>query len=215
MLQETLQRTSGLEEAAPLVVCNEEHRFMVAEQLRQVELQAGALILEPQGRNTAPAVALAAMQALATDPEALLLVLPADHLIQDVAAFVAAVGKAVPLAEQGRLMTFGVVPTAPETGYGYIKCGAALEQTCTSWSALSKSPMRDRAGLSGERQLPVEQRHVPAAGRRLTWSSWLSMRRKFWPAASRRWPVPVVTWTLCARMRRLSISAPATASTMR
>ena len=126
MLQATLQRTSGLEESPPLVVCNEEHRFMVAEQLRQVGLEASALILEPQGRNTAPAVALAALQAMASDPEALLLVLPADHLIQDVEAFVDAVGKAVVSAQQGRLMTFGVVPTSPETGYGYIKCGAEM-----------------------------------------------------------------------------------------
>ncbi|MEH6587626.1 MAG: mannose-1-phosphate guanylyltransferase/mannose-6-phosphate isomerase [Halioglobus sp.] len=123
MLQETLKRTTGLDESAPVVVCNEEHRFMVAEQLRQVDLQANALILEPTGRNTAPAVALAALHALAEDPDALLLVLPADHVIQDVEAFVAAVGKAVPMAQQGRLMTFGVVPTSPETGYGYIKCG--------------------------------------------------------------------------------------------
>jgi mannose-1-phosphate guanylyltransferase/mannose-6-phosphate isomerase len=127
MLQETLQRTSGMEEAAPIVVCNEEHRFMVAEQLRQVNIKASALILEPEGRNTAPAVALAAIQALSGDPEALLLVLPADHLIQDVAAFAAAVTRAIPLAQQGRLMTFGVVPSGPETGYGYIKCGAALD----------------------------------------------------------------------------------------
>jgi mannose-1-phosphate guanylyltransferase/mannose-6-phosphate isomerase len=127
MLQETLYRTAGLEAAAPLVVCNEEHRFMVAEQLRQADIKAGALILEPQGRNTAPAVALAAIQALASDPEALMLVLPADHLIQNVGAFSAAVAKAMPLAQQGRLMTFGVVPTSPETGYGYIKCGATLE----------------------------------------------------------------------------------------
>ena len=123
MLQETLKRTTGLDESAPVVVCNEEHRFMVAEQLRQVDLEANALILEPTGRNTAPAVALAALHALAEDPEALLLVLPADHVIQDVEAFVAAVDKAVPMAQQGRLMTFGVVPTSPETGYGYIKCG--------------------------------------------------------------------------------------------
>ena len=126
MLQQTLQRTSGIEESAPLVVCNEEHRFMVAEQLRQVDIAASALILEPQGRNTAPAVALAALQAVASDPEALLLVLPADHLIRDVDAFVEAVGKAVPLATQGRLMTFGVVPSGAETGYGYIECGAQL-----------------------------------------------------------------------------------------
>ena len=127
MLQETLQRTLGLAESPPLVVCNEEHRFMVAEQLRQVDLAASALILEPEGRNTAPAVALAALQAVQDDPDALLLVLPADHLIQDVSAFVEAVGKAVPLALQGRLMTFGVVPSAAETGYGYIQCGAALD----------------------------------------------------------------------------------------
>jgi mannose-1-phosphate guanylyltransferase/mannose-6-phosphate isomerase len=123
MLQDTLQRTADLEAANPVVVCNEEHRFMVAEQLRQVQLTASALILEPEGRNTAPAVALAALKAVASDADAILLVLPADHLIQDVGAFVAAVGRAMPLAQQGQLVTFGVVPTQPETGYGYIKCG--------------------------------------------------------------------------------------------
>jgi mannose-1-phosphate guanylyltransferase/mannose-6-phosphate isomerase len=126
MLQETLRRTAGLEATSPIVVCNEEHRFMVAEQLRQLDLQASALILEPQGRNTAPAVALAALHALSADADAVLLVLPADHLIKDVGAFVAAVDKALPLAMRGQLMTFGVVPTSPETGYGYIKCGSAL-----------------------------------------------------------------------------------------
>ena len=126
MLQETLRRTSGLEAAAPIVVCNEEHRFMVAEQLRQLDLQPSALILEPQGRNTAPALALAALQAVTIDPDSILLVLPADHLITDVEAFIAAVEKSLPFAGEGRLMTFGVVPTAPETGYGYIKCGPGL-----------------------------------------------------------------------------------------
>jgi mannose-1-phosphate guanylyltransferase/mannose-6-phosphate isomerase len=126
MLQDTLRRTAGMQAAAPLVVCNEDHRFMVAEQLRQLDVDAGALILEPQGRNTAPAVALAALHALKSDPEAILLVLPADHLIKDVEAFVAAVSRAMPLASEGRMMTFGVVPTAPETGYGYIKCGASV-----------------------------------------------------------------------------------------
>jgi mannose-1-phosphate guanylyltransferase/mannose-6-phosphate isomerase len=126
MLQETLRRTVGLEAAPPLVVCNEEHRFMVAEQLRQLDVQSGALILEPEGRNTAPAVALAALHAVTADPEAVLLVLPADHLIKDVDAFVSSVGKALPMASEGRLMTFGVVPTAAETGYGYIKCGSSL-----------------------------------------------------------------------------------------
>jgi len=127
MLQETLQRTTDVEEAAPLIVCNEEHRFMVAEQLRQVGLDSGGLILEPEGRNTAPAVALAAIQAMQSDPGSILLVLPADHVVQDPRAFVDAVGTALPLARQGRLMTFGVVPSGPETGYGYIKCGAELD----------------------------------------------------------------------------------------
>jgi mannose-1-phosphate guanylyltransferase/mannose-6-phosphate isomerase len=126
MLQETLQRTGSLEETPPLVVCNEEHRFMVAEQLRQVDLSAGAIILEPQGRNTAPAVALAAIHAQLNDPEAVLLVLPADHLIQDVEAFVAAVEKALPFAQQGHLMTFGIEPSSPETSYGYIKRGSDI-----------------------------------------------------------------------------------------
>jgi mannose-1-phosphate guanylyltransferase/mannose-6-phosphate isomerase len=126
MLQETLQRTGSVEETPPLVVCNEEHRFMVAEQLRQVDLSAGAIILEPQGRNTAPAVALAAIHAQLNDPEAVLLVLPADHLIQDVESFVAAVEKALPFAQQGHLMTFGIEPSSPETSYGYIKRGSDI-----------------------------------------------------------------------------------------
>ena len=145
MLQETLRRTSDLEESAPLVVCNEEHRFMVAEQLRQGDLSASALILEPEGRNTAPAVALAALQALEQDSEALLLVLPADHVMQDVAAFVAAVGKAIPLAQQGRLMTFGVVPSGPETGYGYIKCGATIEADLYDLERFVEKPDADTA----------------------------------------------------------------------
>jgi mannose-1-phosphate guanylyltransferase/mannose-6-phosphate isomerase len=123
MLQETLQRSSALEVAPPIVVCNEAHRFLVAEQLRQIEMQSGAIILEPEGRNTAPAVALAALKALAEDPEAQLLVLPADHHIQDVTAFITAAEKSLNLVTEGRLVTFGVVPTSPEIGYGYIKCG--------------------------------------------------------------------------------------------
>ena len=128
MLQDSLRRTTGIEETAPLVVCNEEHRFMVAEQLRQVGIEPGALILEPEGRNTAPAVALAALEAVKIDAGALLLVLPADHIIQDVAAFADAVARAATPARSGRLMTFGVVPTSAETGYGYIKCGSSLDK---------------------------------------------------------------------------------------
>jgi mannose-1-phosphate guanylyltransferase / mannose-6-phosphate isomerase len=118
MLQETVLRLDGLGCAAPLVVCNEAHRFLVAEQLRALEMKPHSIILEPVGRNTAPAIALAALQAA---PDDLLLVLPADHVIRDVAAFQAAVRRALPAAEAGNLVTFGIVPSGPETGYGYIK----------------------------------------------------------------------------------------------
>jgi len=118
MLQETAGRLQGLDAAAPIVVCNEAHRFLVAEQLRALGITPQAIILEPAGRNTAPAIALAA---LAAAPDDLLLVLPADHVIRDVAAFQSAVRQAQTAAQDGRLVTFGIIPTAPETGYGYIR----------------------------------------------------------------------------------------------
>ncbi len=126
MLQETVQRLAGLKASAPLVVCNEAHRFLVAEQLRQLGVSPLATILEPAGRNTAPAIALAAHAALkgsaaAADP--ILLVLPADHVIRDVPAFQQAVHAALSAAQAGQLATFGVVPRSPETGYGYIQRG--------------------------------------------------------------------------------------------
>jgi mannose-1-phosphate guanylyltransferase/mannose-6-phosphate isomerase len=126
MLVDTLQRTAALGGSAPMVVCNEEHRFIVAEQLRSCGVEQGEIVLEPIGRNTAPAVAIAALQALKSDANAVLLVLPADHIILDTAAFTKAVEEALPLAEQGRMVTFGVVPDKPETGYGYIRRGARL-----------------------------------------------------------------------------------------
>ena len=129
MLQETVARVSGLPGlAGPVVVCNESHRFMVAEQLRESGAATQAIVLEPVGRNTAPAVAVAALVALgrvraagdaATDP--VLLVLPADHVIRDTAAFQAAVTIGLGAAEAGQLVTFGVVPDRAETGYGYIR----------------------------------------------------------------------------------------------
>ncbi len=126
MLQETSKRLAGLEAAPPIVVCNEAHRFLVAEQLREINTAATALILEPAGRNTAPAIALAAIQALESDSDAVLLVLPADHHIGVSSAFVTAVQHGLAAAEGGYLITFGVVPSAPETGYGYIRGGAEL-----------------------------------------------------------------------------------------
>jgi mannose-1-phosphate guanylyltransferase/mannose-6-phosphate isomerase len=126
LFQDTLARLEGLPELAdPLVICNEAHRFLVAEQLREIERPAQAIVLEPVGRNTAPAIALAALHAqrAARDVEPILLVLPADHVIQDQAAFRAAVAIATQAALAARLVTFGIVPTRPETGYGYLLCG--------------------------------------------------------------------------------------------
>ncbi len=126
MLQETLRRLSGLECRPPMVVCNAEHRFMVAEQLRGESMAPPEIILEPAGRNTAPAIALAALQVSQHDPQSLLLVLPADHHIVEPIKFCDAVLRAASEAREGRLMTFGVVPTRAETGYGYVRTGESL-----------------------------------------------------------------------------------------
>jgi mannose-1-phosphate guanylyltransferase len=122
MLQDTLLRLPK-NSCEPVFICNEEHRFLVAEQVRQLSQQQSTILLEPEGRNTAPAIALAAINALEKDQDALLLVLAADHVIQDVAAFHQAVEQASIAAQQGKLVTFGIVPTHAETGYGYIKKG--------------------------------------------------------------------------------------------
>ncbi|ASJ97317.1 mannose-1-phosphate guanylyltransferase/mannose-6-phosphate isomerase [Shewanella marisflavi] len=123
MLQTTAQRLKGIEHVPALVICNEEHRFSVAEQFRANAIQTSGIILEPAGRNTAPAIALAAMQALKNGSDPLLLVLAADHVIKDEEAFCSSVKQALPFAKADKLVTFGIVPTAPETGYGYIKRG--------------------------------------------------------------------------------------------
>lgn len=124
LLQETAMRLDGLKnQAAPIVVCNEEHRFLVAEQLRQIDRIPSDILLEPVGRNTAPALTLAA---LATEPDSVMLVMPADHVIRDRVAFHAAVERGYSEALAGKLVTFGIVPTQPETGYGYIRKGPAL-----------------------------------------------------------------------------------------
>ncbi len=132
MLQETCNRLktyAGIED--PVVVCNEEHRFFVAHQLQTDATSNPAIILEPMGRNTAPAVAAAAfhvLQKTSTDDDPVLLVLPADHVIKDIAGFHAALAEAEQLARKGHLVTFGIVPTAPETGYGYIQGGNKLDE---------------------------------------------------------------------------------------
>lgn len=125
MLQETLTRLKKLDCDQAIVICNEEHRFLVAEQLREINVNA-KIILEPIGRNTAPAIALAAITEKLNNKDGILLVLAADHVIKDVDSFTASVEEAIMLAKDNKLVTFGIVPTSPEIGYGYIKKGSKL-----------------------------------------------------------------------------------------
>lgn len=127
MLQETLSRLEGVDAREPIVICNDSHRFLVAEQLRQRGIAHGGILLEPVGRNTAPAIALAALHALQSDADETLLVLAADHLIKDKTVFQQSVKKAEQLAQAGYLVTFGIVPDCPHTGYGYIKASQELD----------------------------------------------------------------------------------------
>lgn len=128
MLQQTLLRLDGLPNVAPpIVVCNKEHRFMVAEQLQEMGIADAKILLEPVGRNTAPAITLAALYAREFETDPTLLVLSADHMIRDIRVFQSSVQKAVAAAELGHLVTFGVAPTHPETGYGYIKTSYTSE----------------------------------------------------------------------------------------
>ncbi len=124
MVQDTWSRAAALTTLKPIVVANEEHRFLVAEQLRQIGAPVPDIVLEPVGRNTAPAIAAAALQARAAGADPVLLVLPSDHVVRDVAAFHAAVRQALPAAEDGALVTFGIRASAPETGFGYIQAAA-------------------------------------------------------------------------------------------
>ena len=139
MLQETILRLQGINGLKPPIgVCNESHRFMMAEQLRQVNIPPAAIILEPVGKNTAPAVALAALAAESEDD--ILLVLPADHVISDVSTFQAAIKNAEIMAEKGYLVTFGIVPTSAKTGYGYIKKGSENTEFSFDVAAFEEKP---------------------------------------------------------------------------
>ncbi len=130
MLQNTILRTVGIPNITdPILVCNSDHRFMVAEQMRQLNLKPSSVILEPIGRNTAPAVAVAALHALTYTENPVLLVLPADHVIDDIGAFHKAIEIVTPAAVAGKLVTFGVCPTGPETGYGYIKASSSSKHS--------------------------------------------------------------------------------------
>lgn len=150
MLQETILRLADWPDLTPaLIVCGNEHRFLIAEQLRQIDIVPLGIVLEPDARNTAPAIAAAAHFLLASDPEAVMLVLPADHVIDDVAAFHAAVLKAASVVASGALVTFGIVPTCPETGYGYIQRGDLLPDSdgCFSVARFVEKPDLATAGI--------------------------------------------------------------------
>ena len=146
LLQQTQLRLQGLENlASPLLICNEDHRFVVAEQLRQIAVEPAAIVLEPMGRNTAPAVAVAALQASSSGEDPLLLVLAADHVIRDGSRFRATVEAGRAAAEAGQLVTFGIVPTAPETGYGYIEAAEPLREQPAPIARFVEKPDRATA----------------------------------------------------------------------
>ena len=129
LLQATVRRMEGMADVqlgAPLVICNEEYRFIIAEQLRLMETK-GSIVLEPVGRNTAPALTLAALAAVVFESDPILLVMPADHVISDIPTFQVAVHQGMTLAEGGAIVTFGITPDSPETGYGYIQAGESME----------------------------------------------------------------------------------------
>ncbi len=139
LLQLTLERISDLENIQnPILICNEEHRFLVAEQVRNIGITPSAIILEPCGRNTAPAITLGALQALDIDKESILLVLSADHRIEDNIEFTKVIVQGIKEAEKGRLVVFGVLPTTPETGYGYIESEQPLNSKSDKATSITK-----------------------------------------------------------------------------
>ncbi len=144
MFQETLERLNGVQDIqAPIVICNNEHRFMVAEQLHELSIHSSNIILEPVGRNTAPALAIAALKAQENGDDPVLLVLAADHTINDVARFQQVISDAKKQAEEGALVTFGIVPTSPHTGYGYIQADA--KNTISPVEAFIEKPDYEKA----------------------------------------------------------------------
>ena len=127
LIQDTALRAMAIDSKAPIILCNIEHRFLIAEQMRDANISNARIVLEPLGRNTAPALAIAALMIAEEDPDGILLLMPADHIVRDSSKFAEAVSRAVTAAQQDYLVTFGITPASPETGYGYIKRGRPLE----------------------------------------------------------------------------------------
>ncbi|MFW5734649.1 MAG: mannose-1-phosphate guanylyltransferase, partial [Oceanidesulfovibrio sp.] len=154
LLHTVLKRTRSIDKAgAPILLCNEAHRFLVAEQLRETGIEDAVILLEPVAKNTAPAAAIGALEALSQDEDPVLLVMPADHVINDQNAFVEAAVGGMEAARAGKLVTFGIVPTGPETGFGYIKKGAPAGNAAFQVDAFVEKPDPDTASAyvsSGE-----------------------------------------------------------------
>jgi len=142
LIQDTVLRVHDGTFARPLIICNVEHRFLIAEQMREVEISPQAIVLEPMGRNTAPAACIAALMVAENDPDAVMLLMPADHIIRDATAFLRAVESAGTAARQNHLVTFGLTPDSPETGFGYIQRGEALSglETCFAVDRFVEKP---------------------------------------------------------------------------
>ena len=182
LLQETATRGAALTAEPPLVVCNEEHRFLVAEPLRSHQQTAAKILLEPVGRNTAPALTAAALVAQSGGEDAIILMMPADHAVGKPEVFTAALKRAVPFAEAGRIVTFGIIPARPETGYGYIERGAALD-------AEPGAPVSAIAGFREKPDAATAEGYLQSG--RYLWNSgifmlkasvWLAALERFQPA---------------------------------
>jgi len=146
MIQDTVLRAAALPgAAAPVLLCNQDHRFLVAEQMLEAGLAPGAILLEPQGRNTAPATAIASLVMAERDPSAVILLLPSDHVVLDDASFHASVERAAAAATQGHIVTFGVKPQEPETGYGYVQRGARVGEGVFAVQRFAEKPDAERA----------------------------------------------------------------------
>ncbi len=149
LIQDTVLRVKGEDFRPPLIICNVEHRFLIAEQMRESAITPGAIVLEPAGRNTAPAAAVAALMVAEKEPDGVILLMPADHIVRDTGAFRQALNHAVAAAERDYLVTFGITPDSPETGYGYIRRGATLPGLLECFSVARFVEKPDSATAAG------------------------------------------------------------------
>jgi hypothetical protein len=204
MLQDTVARATGSGFSAPIVVCNQAHRFMVAEQLQTAGVQKPVIVLEPVARNSAPAIAAAALLAHEEDPTAVLWLMAADAAISDTAALSAALDRAAAAARAGRIVAFGMQPTSAETGYGYIEAGEPLDGLDGVFGVagfVEKPDVATAEGfLSGGRHLWNSGMFVATAATLLA-----ELER---PPCAPRWPMPRATWTSCASRPKPSSARP-------